>query len=163
MPSGYTRSGGGARAGPDTCRRVTFEEFLANEEKQWAVIRGIEIIGEASTKVSRDFVAGHPDLPWKQMRDMRHVLIHAYAEVDMSVVWDVVQNDLPRPSASLTWCCPVEGTVPTETLLVRQARPPNPIADGSRRKTDRSPRGKERACSATAASASRRRSRTSSE
>jgi hypothetical protein len=59
------------------------------------VIRGIEIIGEASTKVSRDFVSSHPNLPWKQMRDMRNVLIHAYAEVDMNVVWDVVQNDLP--------------------------------------------------------------------
>ena len=72
-----------------------YQDFLGNEEKQWAIMHGIEIIGEASTKVSAEFVAAHPDLPWKQMRGMRNVLIHGYAEVDLAVVWAIVQEDLP--------------------------------------------------------------------
>lgn len=73
----------------------TYEDFLANEEKQWAVMHGIEIIGEASAKMSAEFIAAHPDLPWKQMRGMRNVLIHGYADVDLTVVWAVVHEDLP--------------------------------------------------------------------
>ena len=86
----------------DTARKVlTFtegldhERFLANEEKQWVVIRGIEVVGEASTKVSSEFVAAHPDLPWSQMRGMRNILIHGYAEVDLEIVWNVLRDDLP--------------------------------------------------------------------
>lgn len=72
----------------------TYQDFLTNEEKQWAVIRGIEIIGEASTKVGAEFVAAHRDLPWKQLRGMRNILIHGYADVDLAIVWGVVQEDL---------------------------------------------------------------------
>lgn len=86
----------------DTARKVVrftegidHERFLANEEKQWVAIRGIEVVGEASTKVSPEFVAAHPDLPWAQMRGMRNVLIHGYAEVDLEIVWDVLKNELP--------------------------------------------------------------------
>ncbi|MDA8346577.1 MAG: DUF86 domain-containing protein [Thermaerobacter sp.] len=68
----------------DAARKVSrftegfaYDDFLGNEEKQWAVMHGIEIIGEASTKVSAEFVAAHPDFSWSQMRGMRNVLITA--------------------------------------------------------------------------------------
>jgi uncharacterized protein with HEPN domain len=76
-------------------RDIDHEHFLANEEKQWVAIRGIEVIAEASTKVSSAFVAAHADWPWAQMRGMRNVLIHGYAEVDMEIVWNVLQHELP--------------------------------------------------------------------
>ncbi len=75
---------------------LSYTAFLADEEKQWAVTRGIEIIGEATTKVSAEFVEAHPDFPWKHMRGMRNVLIHNYANVDLRIVWDAVQKDLPN-------------------------------------------------------------------
>ncbi len=75
---------------------LSFEDFLADELTQWAVIRGMEIIGEASTKISNDFVKQHPDFPWRHMRGMRNVLIHNYADVDLSIVWRVVQEELPE-------------------------------------------------------------------
>ena len=75
---------------------LSYTAFLADEEKQWAVIRGIEIIGEATTKVSAEFVDAHPDFPWKHMRGMRNVLIHNYADVDLRIVWDAIQKDLPN-------------------------------------------------------------------
>ena len=74
---------------------IEYEDFLGNEEKQWAVMHGIEIIGEASNKVSAEFVTAHPDFSWKQMYGMRNLLIHGYADVDLKVVWDVVKDDLP--------------------------------------------------------------------
>lgn len=53
-------------------------DFMANEEKHWAVMRGIEIVGEAATKVSDSeaFQSAHPDVAWKEMRGMRNILIH---------------------------------------------------------------------------------------
>jgi uncharacterized protein with HEPN domain len=57
--------------------------------------RGIEVVGKASTKVSPAFVAAHADWPWAQMRGMRNVSIHGYAEVDLEIVWNVLQNELP--------------------------------------------------------------------
>lgn len=75
---------------------LIYEDFLENEEKQWAVIRGIEILGEASTKISAEFVDAHPEFPWKHMRGMRNVLIHNYADVDLLIVWTAIMEDLPN-------------------------------------------------------------------
>src|SRR5215469_13625285 len=69
-----------------------------NPQIQDAVVRNIEIIGEAVSHINRmapDFIAGHPQLPWAQMRDMRNLVIHAYFAIDLKVVWTTVRNDLP--------------------------------------------------------------------
>lgn len=74
------------------------EAFEKNPQIQDAVVRNIEIIGEAVNHISRvapDFIVRHPQLPWAQMRDMRNVVIHAYFAVDLKVVWTTVKNDLP--------------------------------------------------------------------
>lgn len=75
-----------------------FEAFEKNQQVQDAVVRNIEIIGEAVNHINRtapDFIAQHPELPWAEMRDMRNVVIHAYFAVDLIVVWRTVKNDLP--------------------------------------------------------------------
>jgi uncharacterized protein with HEPN domain len=62
------------------------EAFEKNPQIQDAVVRNIEIIGEAVNHINRvapDFIARHPQLPWAQMRDMRNVVIHAYFAVDL--------------------------------------------------------------------------------
>ena len=60
-----------------------------------AVIRNIEIIGEAAAHIPEDVREGHPDIPWHQMIGMRNVLIHEYFGVDTDVLWQTIQNDLP--------------------------------------------------------------------
>lgn len=75
---------------------ITYEDFLDDEEKQWAVIRGIEIIGEACKKISAEFIDAHPEFPWKHMIGMRNVLIHNYANVDLLIVWTAIGEDLPN-------------------------------------------------------------------
>jgi uncharacterized protein with HEPN domain len=73
--------------------------FEQNPQVQDAVVRNIEIIGEAVNRIYRadpQFIAQHTELPWQQMRDMRNIVIHAYFAVDLQVVWRTVQEDLPK-------------------------------------------------------------------
>lgn len=72
--------------------------FLRSELVQDAVIRNIEILGEASNNVQRvapDFVAQHGDIPWQVMYTMRNRVAHAYHKVDLEIVWKTIRNDLP--------------------------------------------------------------------
>jgi uncharacterized protein with HEPN domain len=76
--------------------RAAFEQ---NPLVQDAVVRNIEVIGEAVNHINRvapEFIAQHPELPWQDMRDMRNVVIHAYFAVDLQIVWRTVQEDLPK-------------------------------------------------------------------
>jgi len=71
-------------------------QFQQSRLHQNAVIRSLEVIGEAAGKLSPSFRAGHPDLSWHDIVNMRHRLIHAYSEVRLDVVWSTVQVDLPQ-------------------------------------------------------------------
>ncbi len=73
--------------------------FKKNLQAQDAVVRNIEIIGEAVNKINStapDFIKLHPDLPWAKMRGMRNVAIHEYFFVDLDIVWTTVKDDLPK-------------------------------------------------------------------
>lgn len=70
------------------------EEFLENEEKQDAIIRKIEIIGEAVSNLEHKFKEDYPDIPWQDIADMRNKLIHEYFSVDLELIWEVLQKDL---------------------------------------------------------------------
>ncbi len=71
------------------------EEFFNDTQCQDAVIRRLEIIGEASRRISEETRASFPDLPWSDMVGMRNVIIHEYDDVDLVIVWETVNNDLP--------------------------------------------------------------------
>ena len=75
------------------------EALQKNQQVQDAVVRNIEIIGEAVNKIHNlapDFIHRHPELPWARMRGMRNVVIHEYFFVDLKIVWTTVKDDLPR-------------------------------------------------------------------
>jgi uncharacterized protein with HEPN domain len=61
-----------------------------------AVCRNLEILGEASRKVGPEFRARHPELPWREMNDLRNVLIHNYEGADPALVWGIVEREIPR-------------------------------------------------------------------
>lgn len=70
--------------------------FYANKEKQYAVIRALEIIGEAAKNITPQLKLKHPDIPWKTVAGMRDKLIHAYFGVNLERVWQAVQQDIPE-------------------------------------------------------------------
>jgi uncharacterized protein with HEPN domain len=75
---------------------LTFEAFIANETLRRAFVRSLEIIGEATKKISDEFRAHHPAVEWRAMAGMRDRLIHDYFGVDYELVWDVVQTRIPE-------------------------------------------------------------------
>lgn len=70
--------------------------FLGSRLHQNAVVRSLEVIGEAANSVSAEFRAAHVQIPWRPMIGMRHRLIHGYGDVRMDLVWDVVQSRVPE-------------------------------------------------------------------
>ncbi|WP_243338352.1 HepT-like ribonuclease domain-containing protein [Anaeromyxobacter soli] len=61
-----------------------------------AIVKDVEIIGEAAARVSPAMQASHPEIPWAQIIATRNRLIHAYFDVDLQVVWDTVTDDVPQ-------------------------------------------------------------------
>jgi len=79
----------------------SFEDFYSDEEKKRAIVRSLEIIGEATKNIPIDFKLKWIKVEWKQMSGMRDRLIHDYFGVDYYIVWDVVRNKIPGLKESI--------------------------------------------------------------
>jgi uncharacterized protein with HEPN domain len=73
---------------------MSYEKFAADKKTINAVIRCLEVLGEAAKHIPAAFRKKHPDIPWSKMAGMRDVLIHDYMGVDLKTVWKVVQERL---------------------------------------------------------------------
>ncbi|AKG92151.1 hypothetical protein GAH_00502 [Geoglobus ahangari] len=73
-----------------------YEGFVKNDLVRSAVVRKLEIIGEAAKNIPDDIRERYPLLPWKRMAGMRDRLIHAYFGVDYKLVWDAIKYEIPR-------------------------------------------------------------------
>jgi len=71
------------------------EEFEEDEMRVDAVIRNLEIIGEAANRLPENFKAQYAQVPWRSIIGLRHRIIHEYFGVDISIIWAISQNDLP--------------------------------------------------------------------
>jgi len=80
----------------DYLKDKNYEEFKNNHMLQDAVIREIEIIGEAVKNLSIGFRNEYSDIPWRQIAGMRNKLIHGYFGVDLDAVWDTATIDIPK-------------------------------------------------------------------
>jgi uncharacterized protein with HEPN domain len=75
---------------------LTKEEFFGNKEKQYAVLRALEIIGEATKNLSKEMKAERAEIQWSDIAGMRDKLIHQYFGVNLDLVWETVKKNLPE-------------------------------------------------------------------
>jgi len=73
----------------------SLEEFVRDEKTVDAVIRNLEVIGEAAKRIPQDIRARYGSIPWRAIAGLRDVLIHGYASVNYRIVWDIVENEVP--------------------------------------------------------------------
>jgi len=76
--------------------KLSYEKFAGDSLVFDAVIRNLEVIGEASRNVPEEIMHHYPDVPWKSMIGLRNLLIHEYFGVDSEIVWAIIKNDLPK-------------------------------------------------------------------
>ena len=72
------------------------ENFKNNELVQSWFVRHLQIIGEAARKLPAEFKERHPEVPWTKIIGMRHILVHQYFEIDVDLVWTLVEHHLPQ-------------------------------------------------------------------
>lgn len=75
---------------------LNFEKFQNDELITDAVVRNVKIIGEASNNLTRDFRSKTSNIEWRKIISTRNRIIHGYATVDLEIIWNITQNDLPK-------------------------------------------------------------------
>jgi uncharacterized protein with HEPN domain len=71
------------------------EAFSKDEKTIYAVIRAVEVIGEAASNIPEDIRSQYAEIPWREIKGMRNKLVHQYFGINMEVVWQTIQEDLP--------------------------------------------------------------------
>jgi uncharacterized protein with HEPN domain len=79
----------------------TVDDLQTDRMLLLALVKEIEILGEAATQISEDFRLSRPDIPWAMIRGMRNRLIHAYSDVNVALVWSTIISDLPELARAL--------------------------------------------------------------
>ena len=74
---------------------LTLDELVADKRSYYSVMKNVEIVGEAAFMLTHDFKKEHPEIPWKTVQGMRHVLVHDYGNVVSETLYDTAKNDIP--------------------------------------------------------------------
>lgn len=77
------------------------QAFLADDRTTDSVVRNLEVIGEAASRLPEDLRNLHPDIPWRRIAGLRNRIIHEYFDVDLELLWEVLATELPALKAQL--------------------------------------------------------------
>jgi len=72
----------------------TYKLFLEDEKTQDAIMYNLIVMGEAANKISTEFQAEHPEIPWSSIIGTRNVIVHGYDQVKLPIIWDILQKNL---------------------------------------------------------------------
>ncbi|MCY4610953.1 MAG: DUF86 domain-containing protein [Gammaproteobacteria bacterium] len=97
-----------ARNAVNFCEGLTRQQFEQDVLHQNAIVKAVEIVGEAASRLSAETRERLPEIAWDKVIGMRHRLVHDYFAVDYDIVWDVVQNDMPQLISQLETIVPPE-------------------------------------------------------
>jgi len=81
---------------------LTYEEFVADTKKRYAIERGLGIIGEAVRKLPKSFTEKHQNIDWHVISGFRNRIVHEYFKLDYKIVWAIIQDDLPKLNQQLS-------------------------------------------------------------
>ena len=85
-----------AREAQEMAREATFSDFRQDRTLQLAILKAVEIVGEAASRISAETRELNPDIPWTDIVGMRNRLVHGYFDVNLTRVWETVERDIPR-------------------------------------------------------------------
>lgn len=85
-----------AREASEMAEQLTFATFGQNRMAQLAILKAVETVGEAASRVSAETRVANPEIPWTEIVGMRHRLVHEYFNVNLTRVWETVNEDIPR-------------------------------------------------------------------
>ena len=71
------------------------DRFISDEKTVDAVVRNLEIMGEAANRLPKDFLDEHREIEWNKMAGLRHRIVHEYFGIDLEIIWSILENDLP--------------------------------------------------------------------
>lgn len=80
---------------------IEYNQLVSDKMRYFAVVKNLEIIGEAAYMLTKEYIAAHSQTPWNVIIKMRHVLVHGYTNIEPAVLWDTIQNDLPSLKSQL--------------------------------------------------------------
>ena len=81
---------------------LTYQDFLGDTRTVDAVVRNLEILGEAAKQVPESLRSRHPDIEWRKLAGLRDILIHGYFGIDLDIIWDIVDSKLPPLTKQLS-------------------------------------------------------------
>ena len=85
-----------AREAQEMAREATFSDFRQDRTLQLAILKAVEIVGEAASRISAETRELNPDIPWADIVGMRNRLVHGYFDINLTRVWETVERDIPR-------------------------------------------------------------------
>jgi len=86
----------------DFSKGLSKNNFLNDKLRQSAIVRQLEIIGEAAKNIPEIFREQYPEIPWKKIAGLRDVITHAYFNIDIDITWDIIKKDLPALKKHIT-------------------------------------------------------------
>ncbi len=75
---------------------LDYEQFMSDKIRYFAVMKNVEIIGEAANMLTEEFKNSHSEIPWRQVIKMRHVLVHGYSNILPEILWETATQDVPQ-------------------------------------------------------------------